>query len=106
MHHAMVHIHQVALFMNTQAMKIFNETILASLETLAETIEKGSTKRKHIHIPSIAPLQTNLEQKSTTPTAEEMMYIDGFLFSAEMLTHSLKKLAALYDVPVMPPPLT
>lgn len=106
MHHALTNIRQVDSFMHTQAMKIFNETILAALETLSEAIEKGSSKRKHIHIPSISPLQMSLEKNVRASANDEMMYVDGFLFSAEMLTNSLKKLADLYHLPVMPPPLT
>lgn len=79
---------------------MFNETIIQSLNTLIKVIESSDAKGNHIHIPSLNSLKEELQKNMETPTREDLIYIDGFLFSAEILLISLTKLARLYNIPI------
>jgi len=101
MHHALVNIKDARdLFTQSAALHTLNDTIIQSLDTIIQTIEAGTATPGHIHIPSIDPLREDIQKSVSTPTREQQIYINGFLFSAEVLLHSLSKLATLYQVPV------
>lgn len=98
MHNALSHIKNAEEnFAQSAAAHNFNETIVNSLNTLIESIKNDETAKSHIHIPTLAGIKTELQNNSTQ---DELIFVDGFLFCAEILTNSLRKLANLYNVPV------
>lgn len=101
MHYALVHIDNIASkFTQLPTAHAFNETILQTLTTLIKAVESHETLDEHIHIPSLKGIKEELENNIEAATNEDLMYIDGFLFSAEILTNNLSKLANLYRMPI------
>lgn len=101
MHEAKSRVKNAAdIFINSAAAHAFNETILQSLDTLIKGINRDKPEHEHIHIPSLQGIKEELQKNLTAPSREELIYIDGFLFCAELLTLSLASLARLYEVPV------
>lgn len=84
------------------AMHSFNDAILKTFNTLVETINADIPASTPLPIPSISGIKEDLQKKLNTYSDQESLclYIDGFLFSAEILTTSLQKLALLYHVSV------
>lgn len=99
MHYAFINIQETfPTFKKSPALDSFNETILQSLNTLVRVIETDEPPKEHLHIPTTSALQIELQKETSIQTPEKMVYADGFLFSAEILTRSLTKLARLYRV--------
>lgn len=102
MHDALTQVKKAkALFSTLPASRAFNDTIIQSLNTIMTALESSNPAKSHIHVPDLAALKEELVKKIGTLEKHELVYIDGFLFSAEMLTTSLIKLAGLYGVSVM-----
>lgn len=101
MHNALSHIQNAEqIFVKSAAAHTFNETIMHSLDTLIHAINTDEPSKDHIHIPSLSGIKEELQKNLQTSTREELIFVDGFLFCAEILTNSLRKLAMLYQVPV------
>ncbi len=101
MHSAKTHIKNSAqIFMHSPAAHAFNETILQSISTLIKAIENDNTANEHIHIPELDGLKEELQKNVHAPSRNELIYIDGFLFCAEVLLSSLRALAELYNLMV------
>jgi uncharacterized membrane protein YccC len=101
MHTALSHIKKIDKIFNKQpGSHAFNETIIQSLNTLVKAIESNEEQESHIHTPSLYLLKEELQKNIESPSREELIYVDGFLFSAEVLTKSLARLARLYNVKV------
>jgi len=94
MHHALTQItltHQT--FVQPDALREFNDKIVLALNTIIRVIEAGQPGTDHIHVPSPDSLKQMMQK-------DDVFYIDGFLFSAEILTHNLGKLAQYYHLPI------
>lgn len=74
---------------------LFNEEIIQVFTILIKTISDGKPLNEHIHLPSLAAVKENLQKNAGIISQEESIYIDGFLFSAEILVKSLANLAML-----------
>ncbi|VVC76752.1 Inner membrane protein YeeA [Aquicella siphonis] len=99
MHNAISHVKKAAvIFHQMPGSHQFNETIIQSLNTLIAVIAAEEAPQDHIHIPSLEPLKEELQKHIEAPTREELIYVDGLLFCAEVLLNSLARLAALYHV--------
>jgi uncharacterized membrane protein YccC len=100
MYIARTHIGQTDNFLTTSPyVKKFHDDIIQTLATIVKVLESERKVSHSVHIPAIKPLQNEL-QKNAPFLKEESLYIDGFFFSAEILTNSLTKLARLYHVPI------
>lgn len=100
MHNALVSVKKSgAPFITLPSLRHFNDTILQLLTTIIDAIHANIPPTSHIHVPSLKNLKEEL-QKDTTISREELIHIDGFLFSAEILVNSIIKLANLYHIPI------
>lgn len=78
----------------------FNDAIQQTLNTFINVIESKDSGKEHIHLPNVTALRDAVQTKFAAPTPEQRVYIDGFLFSAEVLTETLAKMASLNQIPV------
>jgi uncharacterized membrane protein YccC len=102
MHSALTHL-QTALpiFTQSAAAQTFNEKILQSLDVLIKTMESNEITTQFMPIPSTIEFKEEIERHTYTIMPEEMLYVDGFLFSADTLTTRLAALAHLYRIQVI-----
>ncbi len=102
MHDALIQVENAkALFSTLPASCTFNESIIQSLNTIMTALDASHPAKSQIQIPDLATLKEELVKNLGTLDKQALIYIDGFLFAAEMLTTSLIKLADLYGVSVM-----
>jgi hypothetical protein len=99
MHHAIVNIK--AEILPRTSLQIFNESVVQSFNTLIKVIETNTSSECTIQIPSLKSLKSVTQNNLVTASRENMIYIDGFIFSAEILADSLTKLAKLYSVVIL-----
>jgi uncharacterized membrane protein YccC len=88
------------VLINSPAGHVFNETVLQSLKTIINAIESDRPEREHIHLPSLEGLKEELQKNLESPSRDQLIYIDGFLFCAELLTKGLGMLAELYKIQI------
>lgn len=103
MHNAFHHLHKTeAVFIRSEAFKNFNNAIIQCFQTLIKKIERNDSE--HIHLPSLADLKSDVQENIALIPYEESLYIDGLLFSADMLVTQLTTLSNLYRTPVYESP--
>jgi uncharacterized membrane protein YccC len=76
----------------------FNNTIINSLNTIINVLEADTPKQHKIYKPSLNLLKEDLLKNLASSSREELLHMDGFLFSAEVLTNNLLRLAQLYNI--------
>ncbi len=81
-------------FVSIPSLSEFNEAVLTCLKQLVTMIENKNSKQQII-IPSVDAVKTDFKKIQPPPSHEEMIAIGGFLFSAEIVVHSLQKLKEL-----------
>lgn len=97
MQNALQNIQQIRdVYFTSPAALTFNKQITQGLNDLIQAIEKDKHSGSHILIPPLYPIQAAIQQCSTSATREEQIYVNGFLFSTEVLTRGLARLADLY----------
>jgi uncharacterized membrane protein YccC len=82
----------------------FNQAITQALDVLIRVMRTNSLANAHIHLPDLKPMTAALYQH-TEFTAATRVYLDGFVFAAEIIATNLRELAALHGIPVTPEPL-
>lgn len=87
-------------FFQQPALIAFNKMVVNALSTLMKVIDDQKPGDEPIYITGVAELKEAIERNINISPREELLYIDGLLFSAESLADSLKKLAVLYRVPL------
>lgn len=104
MHNGLTHIQNVEThFTQSAAAHAFNETIVRSLDILIQSITADAPTGEHIHIPELHDIKKELQNNLPLTNRDELIFIDGFLFCAEILTNSLRKLADLYHIKIFEP---
>lgn len=99
MHLALMRILNAAVvFKQSLAAKEFNQKVEEAFNILINSLKTKKKTNIHIYIPSLTLLKNEIHQDITKPTPEDLIYMDGLLFSAEVLTTSLRKLAALHHI--------
>jgi len=97
MHNALVHIpHVKATYLTASAVLEFNNELVKGLDDLIHAIETDAPQKLPVLIPSFDTIRDRIEKIAPTISRDEQIYIDGLLFSAEILTSRLKKLVSLY----------
>lgn len=100
MHLALLHFQdKEGPFRRSSAFQLFNETVVQSLNSMIHVIETDDRSKDHIHLPDWIQLKKEIEKELTVALEAELVYINGFLFSAEKLVNCIKKLAELYHIP-------
>lgn len=93
MHDALGHLNDAQRqFLFSEEIKHFSEGILKALDTIIHVIDVGKPDDAHIHIPSLVPFKNK---------NGHLFYVEGFIFSAEILTDNLDKLARNYHICVV-----
>lgn len=82
------------------ALSAFNKMIIESLNHIIAAVKTQDINKIEITISGVNQLKEYIETNIHTSPREELLYIDGLLFSAELLANSLKRLALLYHVKV------
>lgn len=101
MHQAILHAHEIkTLFIESKAGKIFNNQTLASLSNLINLIEKDEPPKTPIILPLIQPFMDEINASQTHLSDLHRVYLNGFLFCAEILSNGLARLAILYQAPI------
>ena len=106
MYHTAIHIEMVEA-REAAEIKTFNDAIVAALNSLIKTIAADKPDpQEHIHLPPLQPLKNKLHTMFAQASQDELIYINGFLYSVETLTQWLDTLSKLYQVPVCKEPAT
>lgn len=101
MRNALIHIkHGSTPFAKSEAFQAFNQATVLALNTIIRVAYGSEPSKEHIHTPDLGSIQKVLRHNIAADSHENMIYIDGFLFSAERMTHSLVKLAKIYRISV------
>ncbi|MBV9576291.1 MAG: FUSC family protein [Gammaproteobacteria bacterium] len=101
MHHALQFLKkQNSFFLKLSSLQAFNQTIMESLTIIIEAINKNGPHTTPAHVPSSQALKEEFAASIENTSRDELVYMDGFLFSAQLLTNSLEKLIKLYNIPV------
>ena len=83
----------------------FNTGVTDALEVLSRMFRTNQLNNAHIHLPDIKPVTKALHQHPDFTSTGQRIYLDGFVFAAEVLVNNLRELAMLYNIPVSPTPL-
>lgn len=101
MHNALKNLKHPDIFLGQfPTLQIFNDSVLKSINTIVKVIEAKHLTETTLYIPSMKPLKEEISKKLTTFSYEELIYIDGFLFSSEILANSLAKLTNLFRISI------
>lgn len=98
---ALEHVKQAeAIFTHSDHAKAFNNAIINAFATLKLAANSNTPPSDSITIPSLDQIKQEIAQSINMPSREELIYIDGFLFSAEVMLGSLKKLTEMYNIQI------
>lgn len=100
MHNALFHLKQYPDFAHSPILKYLNDTIPKAFNALVNVMENEDVSTIKFEIPAIKNLKLNIAQTFKQHPREEALYIDGFLFSAEILVKNLSRLAKLFNLPI------
>lgn len=92
MHLARKHLPTHPIF-STEALTTFQKVVSAALAQLTKIIENPSEKTR-APLPNINELR--LAFSNTHPTPDDTLYLDGYLFNAEILSDNINKLNTLF----------
>jgi uncharacterized membrane protein YccC len=85
-----------AQFIPQPALTSFNEQVVTTINCLIDLIYSNSTAKKCTADLNINDIKVLLQQNRTAYSEEALVYLDGFLFSAEVMVDALKKLERLF----------
>jgi uncharacterized membrane protein YccC len=83
----------------------FNNEVMQTLDVLIKVLRTNNPASAHVHLPDISPMIQSLHQFHEQLTKEQGIYLDGFVFSAEVVINNLRELAMLYQIPVSAEPV-
>ncbi len=83
----------------------FNQAVTGALDVLIRVMRTAQLGDAHIHLPNLNPVNKALHQQAALMSDDQRIYVDGFVFSAEILVKNLGELASLYHIPVSPEPI-
>lgn len=101
MHQALLQINQsTSPFLKMPGLKHYNDMVMHALESLQQVVKDNKPLQEQFHVPSLGYLKEDLQPLTGELSHDDLIYIDGFIFSAEILAQSLTKLARLYRTPI------
>lgn len=83
----------------------FNTAVMQALEVMVRVLKTNNLTNAHIHLPTVTFMANALQQHPGLSDRHQRIYLDGFVFCAEVLVTSLRALAVLYKIPVSDEPL-
>lgn len=75
--------------------KEFHESVCKALDTISPCVEHHNLCQSDITIPDIQSVKDAVHQASQLITGDDLIYIDGFLFCADLLAIHIKELSFL-----------
>lgn len=104
MHYTLCKINNIGFFtQELSALTHFNTLILQTFSALIKQIEQMEMHNKAqetLRIPSLTRLTIEFKQRKMHLNEKDIVYADGFLCGAEVLTSCLKKLAAILQIAI------
>jgi uncharacterized membrane protein YccC len=82
----------------------FNQSVIEAMDVLIRVFKTNNTANTHMHMPELAPIIETLHQQTALTVANQHIYLDGFIFSAEILVQNLRELALLTNIQVTTQP--
>lgn len=79
----------------TKEYQEFNALVTQALKHLSENIESGKQQNNNVHIPSLIPLKNSIQLNKNNYTENEYLYLNSYLFAAELLLKNLSRIAKL-----------
>jgi uncharacterized membrane protein YccC len=83
------------IFIEMPAIREFHNAICAAFGKISHGIEENKFTETLISIPTIYPLKETIHQLRQTMDADDIIYLDGFLFCAEILLVQLTEMVLL-----------
>ena len=100
MQKALTFLQRTGFFLHVETdYKNFNQATLKMFDELIQTMETGSPPKDTIYPPVTEDFVAAIKQHQENLSADNLRYIQGLLFSAEMFVLSLAKLADLHHIP-------
>ncbi len=101
MRNALLHMqNNDVILTQSDALKKFNDDTVKALDVIIEAAQAEKYKEMHIHAPTLVNMKKNLMPYFTSAKPEDWLYINGFLFGAELLIENLTRLAKLYKITI------
>lgn len=94
-----------SVYPELSALGKFNDTVMNALDVLSNALRTKSYDTSHIHLPNIDELRSSIYAHTRFKDSSERLYINGFLFSAEVLIENLTELAQLNNIAFSTEPL-
>lgn len=94
-----------SIYQTESPLTSFNTAVIQALNALIHALKTNQLTNSHIHLPDLKPIIQSLHEHIIEFAPEQRIYLDGFVFSADILTTHLKELAILYQVPITAEPL-
>jgi uncharacterized membrane protein YccC len=102
MHHAFVKINDTETSLtNLPELTAFNDCIQRALSTFIDVIEHNHSFDRYIQLPDIRALRKSIQNQVGSLSQKQRIYVDGFVFAAEVLTDTIANLAQLYTLKVI-----
>lgn len=80
---------------STQEYKEFNTQVIETLNALSKNVEAGKVQNDNVHIPSILAIKNSIQSNKNSYTENEYLYLNSYLFAAELLLKNLARIAKL-----------
>lgn len=80
------------------SMQQYHTSVENALNTLIRAINTKKSSSEHIHLPNVTLLREALPPSIGINDREQIIFIDAYLFGAELLSSSLGRIATLYGV--------
>lgn len=101
MHNALTHVKSAStLFAQSREAQSFNNDVATAFETIANVIAANKPTQQPLLIPSINGFRLEIQKDINFIHPDDILYLDGFLFTAEVLANNLAALAFLYHIPI------
>lgn len=87
-------------FVYSDSTNAFNQAILTIFDHLHKAVRTDNAATLTLTLPSLSLLQQAIQPGVRVLSRDDTINLDGFLFSASLLLHGLRKLATVFDVPL------
>lgn len=101
MHNALFHLQKnPEIFAQLAGVKYLNDTIPHAFTALVKVMENEDVTDVHFELPTVEDLTRSMGELYLQCPRNQALYLDGFLFSAEILINSLSTLANIFNLPI------
>ncbi len=93
-----------SIYMTQNPFITFNQSVIQALDVLVRALRSKPSTTHHVHLPDLNMLIGAIQEQPAFSVSNQHLYLDGFVFSAEILITNLRELAALNHIPVTEQP--